>query len=81
MAKLRKFCAYRHLKRAYTRYSKYKALNYVRSRAVCKVVRFDMGKQNTGYDYTLHLLSKKDLQIRDNALEAARQTEIGRAHV
>jgi len=77
MAKLRKFCAYRDLKRPYTRFSKYQALNYVGSRAVCKVVRFDMGDQLVKYDHSLHLVSKSDLQIRDNALESARQTSNG----
>ncbi|MBI5065636.1 hypothetical protein HZA97_05350, partial [Candidatus Woesearchaeota archaeon] len=44
MSRIRKFVAYRRLDRPpYTRYSKYKKLSYVRSRPVCRVVRFDMG--------------------------------------
>lgn len=39
-----------------------------------KVVRFDTGDPNKNFNYTLNLLSKSDLQIRDNALESARQT-------
>jgi large subunit ribosomal protein L10e len=74
MARLRKFVAYRHLKRAYTRFSKYKQLSYVRSRPVCKVVRFDVGDVAKQFPLTLHLVSKSDLQIRDNAIESARQT-------
>ncbi len=74
MARLRKFVAYRHLKRAYTRFSKYKQLSYVRSRPVCKVVRFDVGDVAKTFPLTLHLISKSNLQIRDNAIESARQT-------
>ncbi|MEM4247113.1 MAG: 50S ribosomal protein L16 [Candidatus Woesearchaeota archaeon] len=74
MARLRKFIAYRHLERPYTRFSKYKQLSYVRSRPVCKVVRFDVGDVNKTFPVSLHLVSKSDLQIRDNAIEAARQT-------
>jgi large subunit ribosomal protein L10e len=74
MAKLRKGVAYRKLERPYTRYSKYKKRNYVRSRPVCKVVRFDMGDSNKQFEYRLDLVAKSDLQIRDNSIESARQT-------
>ena len=74
MARLRKFVAYRAIERPYTRFSKYKKLSYVRSRPVCKVVRFDVGEVNREFPVTLHLVSKSCLQIRDNAIEAARQT-------
>ncbi|MBI4451662.1 50S ribosomal protein L16 [Candidatus Woesearchaeota archaeon] len=74
MARIRKFCAYRQLKRPYTRFSKYKNLNYVRARPVSKLVRSDMGEQIRKFDHTLHLIAKSDLQIRDNAIESARQT-------
>ncbi len=77
MAKLRKFAAYRRkdrLKRAYTRYSKYKKYCYVRARPVCKVARFDLGELNKTFPNTLHLVTKSTLQIRDNAIESARTT-------
>jgi large subunit ribosomal protein L10e len=74
MARLRKFVAYRELERPYTRFSKYKKLSYVRSRPVCKVVRFDVGDVGKTFQFTLDLVSKDDLQIRDNAIESARQT-------
>jgi len=74
MARLRKFVAYRSLERPYTRFSKYKQLSYVRSRPVCKVVRFDAGEFTRKFPFTLHLVSKDNLQIRDNAIESARQT-------
>jgi large subunit ribosomal protein L10e len=74
MARLRKFVAYREMERPYTRFSKYKKLSYVRSRPVCKVIRFDVGEVGKKFPYTLDLVSKSDLQIRDNAIESARQT-------
>lgn len=74
MARLRKFVAYRSMERPYTRFSKYKKLSYVRSRPVCKVIRFDVGEVGKKFHYTLDLISKSDLQIRDNAIESARQT-------
>ena len=33
-----------------------------------------MGDQQKNYQYSLHLISKEDLQIRANAIESARQT-------
>lgn len=74
MARLRKFVAYRRLERPYTRVSKFKAKSYIRMMPNPKVVRFDTGDPNKNFNYTLNLLSKSDLQIRDNALESARQT-------
>ena len=76
MARLRKFVAYRSLKRAYTRFSKYKTKNFVRMRPVCKVVRFDMGEQRADYQHRLALLpaTETGFQIRDNAIESARQS-------
>jgi len=76
MARIRKFVAYRHLKRAYTRFSKYKTKNFVRARPGCKVVRFDMGEQRKDYELLLQLIPMSDegFQIRDNAIESARQS-------
>ena len=74
MARLRKFVSYRNLKRPYTRTSKFKAKAYIRMTPNVKIARFDTGDSNKDFDYTLNLLSKSDLQIRDNALESARQT-------
>ncbi|MBN1645228.1 50S ribosomal protein L16 [Candidatus Woesearchaeota archaeon] len=72
MARIRKGVSYRPVKRAYTRYSKFKNKSFVKTRPVCRVVRFDMGNVKREYDYVLHLVSKQTLQIRDNALESAR---------
>lgn len=74
MARLRKGVSYRFLERPYTRYSKYREECYVRARPVCKVVSFDIGDVQGKFDFTLDLVAKADLQIRDNAIEAARQS-------
>ena len=76
MAKLRSFVCYRSKKRPYTRFSKYKKLSYVRSRPHCRISRYTGGEQAESYDCKIHLVSKEDLQIRDNALESARQTMV-----
>ena len=57
----------------YTRFSKYKNKNFIRSRPVCKVVRFDAGEVGKHFEYDMHLITKGSLQIRDTALESARQ--------
>ena len=74
MARIRKFCAYRHLERPYTRTSKFRAKAYVRAKPVCRVVRFDMGDLSKKFDYSVMLKSTDALQIRDNAIESARQS-------
>lgn len=74
MARIRKFTAYRRLERPYTRFSKYRKRSYVRSRPVCRVVRFNMGDVNKKYDHTVMLVAKEGTQVRDNAIEAARKS-------
>lgn len=74
MAKLRKFAAYRQLERPYTRKSKYSERSFIRATPVCKVIRFDMGNKSGTYEHAVHLLVNDDIQIRHNALEAARLT-------
>ena len=74
MPRLRKFVAYRRLKRPYTRTSKFKAKSYIRMNPTTRVVRFDTGDPSKNFEFTLNLMSKSDLQIRDNAIESARQT-------
>lgn len=73
MARLRKFVCYRGVKRAYTRFSKYKKLCYIRARPANRISRYTGGTQAT-YDMDVHLVAKSGLQIRDAALESARQT-------
>lgn len=75
MAKLRKGSAYNQvLKRPYTRKSKYRAKNFIRAAPHSKVVRYIMGEPKKKFEYTLTLISKKELQIRHNALESARMS-------
>ena len=74
MARIRKFVSYRRLKRPYTRTSKFKSKSYIRMTPNQKVVRFNTGDASKEFQCTLSLLSKSDLNIRDNALESARQT-------
>ena len=74
MARLRKFTAYRNTKRPYTRTSKYKAKAYIKMTPNIKVVRFVTGTQQKKFEYSLELIAKSHLNIRDNALESARQS-------
>lgn len=74
MTKIRKFCAYRRLERAYTRRSKFTKKAFVKANPSIKIVRFEMGDQKKSYDYTLNLRSRTNLQIRHDAIESARQT-------
>ena len=74
MARIRKFTAYRTLERPYTRTSKYKEKSFVRMSPNLRVVAFETGNPKKSFKYTLNLISKDDLQIRDNALESAKQT-------
>ena len=63
----------RTLKRPYTRVSKKKPrLSYVVGAPFSKIHIFEMGTKNKEFDTTLWLISKHAIQIRDNALEAAR---------
>lgn len=74
MAKLRKGCTYRRLERPYTRHSKYRKKSFVRVKPNILIVKFDMGDPSKEFPHKFRLLSKNHLQIRHNALEAARQT-------
>ena len=74
MAKIRKFVAYRSIERTYTRTSKYKGKAYIKMSPNIKIVGFEMGSPKKRFQYTLNLVSKDDLQIRDNALESAKQS-------
>lgn len=74
MAKLRKGISYRRLERPYTRQSKYKRLNFVRSVPHNLIVRYEMGDPRKKFDYLLKLKTKLPIQLRHNAIEAARQS-------
>jgi large subunit ribosomal protein L10e len=74
MAKLRKAVAYRKIERPYTRRSKYRKKNFVRASPHNLIVRYDMGDLRKKFEYKVEVNSEADLQIRHNALEAARKS-------
>ncbi|MFH0867848.1 MAG: 50S ribosomal protein L16 [Candidatus Woesearchaeota archaeon] len=74
MARIRKFVAYRRIERPYTRTSKYKGKSYIKISPNIHIVGFETGSPKKSFGYTLNLISKHNLQIRDNALESAKQT-------
>lgn len=74
MARIRKGCSYHRLERPYTRISKFRQKSFIRANPTVRVVRFKMGNERKKYHYTVKLISKRDIQVRDNALESARQT-------
>lgn len=76
MARLRRFRAYRPVKRPYTRISKFKKKSFIRMSPARKVTRFDMGNASAQFGLTLELVPKDNLQIRQEAMESARQTSI-----
>jgi large subunit ribosomal protein L10e len=74
MAKLRKAVSYRGIKRPYTRRSKYRKKNFVRASPHNLIVRYNMGELKKKFEYTIDVNSTANLQIRHNALEAARKS-------
>ena len=71
---LRKGIAYRHLERPYTRKSRVKSKGYIKTVPHTKIVKFQMGNLQKKFSYKLALVSKENVQVRDNAIEAARMT-------
>jgi len=72
MAKLRPGRCVRRLKRPWMRVSRKKPKkSYVKGVPALRVRRFRTGKEGD-YDLTLKLICESNIQIRDNALEAAR---------
>ena len=74
MAKLRKGVSYRSLERPYTRYSKFRKKSFIKISPNLKVVKFDMGNLTKTFNTKYDLISKADLQIRQEAIESARRT-------
>ena len=73
MATLRRGHCSSPVKRAYTRKSKYRRKNYIRSVPTNKVIRYDMGEKSKGFPYKVEIKVKAPIQIRHNALESCRQ--------
>lgn len=69
---LRKGHCYTHVKRAYTRKSKYKNKAYVKAVPINKVMKYNMGDLKKDFGVEVKLVSKQHIQLRHNALEAAR---------
>lgn len=74
MAKLRKGVAYRKLERPYTRRSKYRKKNFVRANPHNLIARYETGDLKKKFDTTMLIIAEQDLQIRHNAIEAARRS-------
>ncbi|HKZ49521.1 MAG TPA: 50S ribosomal protein L16 [Candidatus Nanoarchaeia archaeon] len=72
MAKLRQAVAYRRVKRPYTRTSRVKSKSYIKGAPHIKIAQYDMGLEGD-YPYEVQVISDRLIQVRDNALEAARQ--------
>ncbi|MFA6022690.1 MAG: 50S ribosomal protein L16 [Candidatus Pacearchaeota archaeon] len=81
MVALRKAGAYsKRYARPYTRVSKKRTKNFIKASPGNKVSKFNMGPiknfNNHKYDTVIHIINGENriVQIRDNALEAARQS-------
>ena len=72
MARLRKAISYRRLERPYTRLSKFKSKSYIKTSYNTRITKFIMGDPKATFDYTVKLITKNDIQIRDNSMESAR---------
>ncbi len=72
MAGLRKGHCYSRLERPYTRHSRVKSKSYIKTLPQIKIVRFEMGNAKKPFTHEIRLISNKDHQIRQNALESAR---------
>jgi len=61
-------------KTPWTRYSKKKPRkSYVKAMPHLSLLVYEMGNRKQQFDYTYDLVAESDVQLRDNALEAARQ--------
>lgn len=74
MARLRRFRAYRHLERANTRKARSKKKSFVKYDPHIKITKFNMGNLSRKFEYSLFLVPKIALQIRDNAIESGKLT-------
>jgi len=73
MGGLRPGRAIRKVERPWTRVSKHKPKkSYVKGVPFPKTHQFEMGNKKGKFDTTIYLVSKQNVQIRDNAVEAGR---------
>ena len=76
MAKLRAAKSYRRVKRAYVRTSKLRNKAYVKGAPNIRLAQYDTGNPNQNYTHEIQVISTRTIQVRDNALEAGRQTAV-----
>jgi len=76
MAKLRAANAYRRLKRSYTRHSRVRAKSFIKGAPGRRVVLYDMGNIRRKFPFEVQLVSLKNQNLRDNAIEAGRMTTV-----
>ena len=74
MAKLRKGVTYRKLERPYTRKSKYRKKNSVKASPHNVISRYETGDVTKKFDSRILVIASQPVQIRHNALEAARKS-------
>jgi large subunit ribosomal protein L10e len=72
MVGLRKGHCYTRIKRAYTRHSKVRKKDFIKSIPINKIVRYDMGDPTKQFNFRIDLITKEGKQIRHNALESTR---------
>jgi len=72
MSKLRSGSAYRKIKKAYVRKSKYRKHNFVRGVPGSKVVMFDVGNKKRAFPCSVLIRAKDYVNLRHNAIESAR---------
>ncbi len=72
MAKLRSGKCYREVKRPFTRKSRKQGKSYVRGVPGLRIAKFELGATNQEFPYSVHMICKNHIQLRHNALEAAR---------
>jgi len=73
MVGLRKGHCYSKVKRPYTRKSKVRGKSFIKTMPSTKIIRYTMGDQKKRFQYQLELISKQNIQVRQNALESCRQ--------
>ncbi len=72
MARLRDASAYRKVKKAYVRTSKYRKHNFIRGVPGSKVVMYDVGNKKRDFPCSVLIRAKVGINLRHNAIEAAR---------
>ena len=72
MASIRPGGCYRKPKRPYTRVSKFKGKSYVKGVPGSKIQQFETGDRKGEFDLTIHIVSRQEIQLRHNCLEAFR---------